>query len=209
MRSPPPLINPASVEESELPTPSPLKGEGRGGGEASAKRIRLARTRLTPLAKDLRNNMTDAERRLWQSLRGQALDGHKFRRQQVLGSYIVDFICLPARLIVEVDGGQHLESATDAKRDAWLVEQGFRVMRFWNNDVLLNTEAVLESILAALAAPYIANGETGGLSTPSPLKGVGRGGSAASVQVPASHPLPNPSPVKGEGLEEPGKSQSS
>lgn len=94
--------------------------------------------------------MTEAERLLWHHLRAHRLHGHKFRRQQPIGPYIVDFVHFGARLVIEADGGQHNGSASDARRDAWLKHQGFTVLRFWNNDVLLNVEAVLEAILDAL-----------------------------------------------------------
>ncbi len=91
--------------------------------------------------------MTDAEKRLWSRLRQRQLGGHKFRRQCPLGRYIVDFVCLDAFLVVEVDGGQHAEAKEyDAKRSAWLQSQGFHVLRFWNNDVLKHTEAVTQVI---------------------------------------------------------------
>jgi len=99
-------------------------------------------------AKALRQNMTDAERLLWRHLRAHRLDGEKFRRQQPLGPYIVDFVHFGARLIVEADGGQH-GGAADEVRDAWLRRQGFRVLRFWNNEILQQTDAVLTSIWAA------------------------------------------------------------
>jgi very-short-patch-repair endonuclease len=104
---------------------------------------------LTQNARALRQNMTDAERRLWRELRRDSL-GVKFRRQIPIGSYIVDFACLQRRLIIEVDGGQHLESPEDLQRDAWLRNQGYRVLRFWNHDVLRNLEGVLAVIAAAL-----------------------------------------------------------
>ena len=106
-------------------------------------------------ARDLRTNATDAERRLWERLRRKQIDGHRFRRQVPLGSYIVDFICFDARLVVEVDGGQHAKSAAkDARRTAFLEASGFRVLRFWNDDVLANTEGVLDVIRRSLnAAP--------------------------------------------------------
>jgi len=81
-------------------------------------------------AKQLRSNMTDAERRLWHSLRGHRLDGGKFRRQQTIGPYIVDFVNHEAKLIVEADGSQHLGSESDAERDAWLTSEGFLIVRF-------------------------------------------------------------------------------
>jgi very-short-patch-repair endonuclease len=104
-------------------------------------------------AKTLRQNMTDAEQLLWRHLRAHRLDGQKFRRQQPIGPYVVDFVHFGARLIVEADGGQHNGSASGLVRDAWLRAQGFRVMRFWNNDILRSTDAVLSSILAALEQP--------------------------------------------------------
>lgn len=100
-------------------------------------------------AKALRRDMTDAERLLWKHLRAHRLCGAKFRRQQPLGPYIVDFVHFGARLIVECDGGQHNDSDSDRRRDAWLQQQGFRVLRFWNNEILNETESVLTAILSA------------------------------------------------------------
>jgi very-short-patch-repair endonuclease len=105
----------------------------------------------TTIARILRRDATLAERRLWQQLRFRQLDGHRFRRQAPIGRFVVDFVCFEQRLIVEVDGGQHAERAQeDAKRTRWLEGEGFRVLRFWNSDVLQNTEAVVESIRGAL-----------------------------------------------------------
>ena len=95
--------------------------------------------------------MTDAERTLWKELRGRRLEGHKFKRQWTLGAFVVDFCCWEARLVVEVDGGQHTYEK-DAARTAWLESNGYRVIRFWNNEVLTNLEGVLQTIVAALAA---------------------------------------------------------
>ena len=98
-------------------------------------------------ARALRKNLTDAERKLWESLRLRQVGGYKFRRQQPLGPYIVDFICFEKKLIVEVDGGQHADEVLDdLKRTEWLMSQGFSVLRFWNHDVLQQTEDVLEMI---------------------------------------------------------------
>jgi len=94
--------------------------------------------------------MTDAEVRLWWRLRGKQIGGHRFRRQVPVGPYIVDFACVKAQLIVEVDGSQHLSSKADEERTAWLAARGFRVLRFWNNDVLQRTDEVLEAIRVAL-----------------------------------------------------------
>jgi very-short-patch-repair endonuclease len=104
-------------------------------------------------AKRLRSNMTDSERRLWYRLCAHRLEGHKFKRQVPIGPYVVDFACLNRKIIVEVDGGQHAFSSSDAKRDDYLKATGFLVLRFWNNDVLRNTDGVLEMIFDALETP--------------------------------------------------------
>ena len=99
----------------------------------------------------LRNQSTDAERHLWQRLRNRQLEGHRFRRQVPIGSYIADFACLEAKLVIELDGSQHQQSsAYDERRDNELRTQGFRVMRFWDNQVFQETDAMLEEILKAL-----------------------------------------------------------
>ena len=98
------------------------------------------------VAKALRQRMTDAERSVWRRLRAHRLNGAKFKRQEPLGPYVVDFVCISARLIIEVDGGQHQGNERDRIRDAWLGERGYRVRRFWNNDVLMNLDGVLETI---------------------------------------------------------------
>ena len=104
------------------------------------------------LPRRLRQRMTDAERLLWRRLRLRQLSGWKFRRQSPYENYILDFVCLEAKLIVEVDGGQHAEHAIDdAARDASLRSVGFRVLRFWNNQVMQETDAVVEVILSELA----------------------------------------------------------
>jgi very-short-patch-repair endonuclease len=92
------------------------------------------------------------------------VDGYKFRRQQPLGVYIVDFACLQRRLVIELDGGQHAQEANyDAARDAWLREQGFTILRFWNNDVLKNIDGVMEMIVTSLkGAPYLNPSPQGG-----------------------------------------------
>ncbi len=99
----------------------------------------------------LRKSMTDAERALWRLLRDRRMAGWRFRRQEPIGRYIVDFICFEARLIIEVDGGQHFESESDKTRDVYLQSQHFRVLRFWNNDVLSNPGGVHQVIVEALA----------------------------------------------------------
>lgn len=112
--------------------------------------MRGADDETTERARAFRRNSTRAELNLWNKLRARALEGHKFVRQQSIGPYYVDFVCRERRLIVEVDGGQHSESKRDAARDAWLGARGYRVLRFWNNDVLQNADGVLQTILTAL-----------------------------------------------------------
>jgi very-short-patch-repair endonuclease len=98
-------------------------------------------------ARELRKNLTDSEGLLWKHLRLRQIGGYKFRRQHPIGNYIVDFVCLEKRLIVEVDGSQHTEqSSYDSERDAWLNSQGYRVLRFWNNQIFNELDAVKERI---------------------------------------------------------------
>jgi very-short-patch-repair endonuclease len=97
--------------------------------------------------------MSQAETLLWSRLRAHRLDGRKFRRQHVIGRYIVDFVCLGSRLVIEVDGDSHGDDeaeALDSARTVWLQTLGFRVIRFWNYDVLTNIDGIVESILNAL-----------------------------------------------------------
>ena len=99
-------------------------------------------------ARKLRRNLTDAERRLWSILRGRRLNRFKFRRQQPIGGYIVDFVCFERRLVIEVDGSQHQEQVGyDEERTRWLNSQGFEVLRLWNNQVLSDPDSVSEAIL--------------------------------------------------------------
>jgi very-short-patch-repair endonuclease len=102
-------------------------------------------------ARDLRANMTDAERKLWHRLRRRNLSGAYFRRQAPIGPHIADFVCFDRKLIVEVDGGQHSERIDyDEKRSVFLRGEGFRVLRFWNNDVMGNIEGVVAEIVRTL-----------------------------------------------------------
>ena len=108
---------------------------------------------LTKNARDLRRHSTDAERLLWRHLRDSQIVGSKFRRQEQIGHFIVDFVCYDKTLVIEADGGQHaLQQEKDAQRTAWLNTQGFRVLRFWNNEVLTNIEGVLERIWEELSS---------------------------------------------------------
>jgi very-short-patch-repair endonuclease len=124
---------------------SPVKGEGK----VDAGRVMRQRARA------LRVSMTNAERKLWYALRDRRFAGFKFRRQVPIGWFIADFVCFEKRLVIEVDGGQHCESATDIRRDRWFAANNFRVMRFWNNDVLSNLEGVLTMLAEALQAEQI------------------------------------------------------
>jgi very-short-patch-repair endonuclease len=122
-------------------TPSPLAGEGGEGGHP----------RTLVIARKLRAEMTDAEKKLWSLLRRKQLAGFRFRRQVPLGPFIADFACHSARMIVEVDGGQHgMRTDQDERRTKWLQQFGWRVLRFWNADVLRESENVLEMIRLAL-----------------------------------------------------------
>jgi len=110
-----------------------------GDYELSGKNIRLA--------KNLRKRATDAEQLLWRHLRARQMEGLKFRRQQPIGDYIVDFVCFERRIVIELDGGQHAtKTREDTERDEWLRAQGFRVCRFWNSEVLKNIDGILEVI---------------------------------------------------------------
>ena len=111
--------------------------------------------RPTRLAQRLRNNATDAERHLWARLNRRQMGGHKFSRQMPVGPFICDFMCREARLVVELDGGQHDERAReDAERTEYIEAEGYRVLRFWNNEVLGNTDGVLAAILEALGTAH-------------------------------------------------------
>ena len=120
----------------------------------------------TTRARELRRNQTNAERALWARLRNRQVEGAKFKRQWPIGPFIVDFVNLERRLVIEIDGGHHGQSEDrdrDQQRTAWLEGNGYRVLRFWNNDVLLNTDGVMEAIRQTLTPS----------PQPSPLKGRG------------------------------------
>ena len=148
------------------------------GVEVMRKMARLSVT-AKQNSRSLRCEMTDAEKLLWRHLRMKQFEGYKFRRQHPLGKYIVDFVCLEAALILEVDGGQHADnSGSDEARTQWLEGKGYRVMRFWNNEVLGNIEGVKLAIwnfLKGVEALHAAGGESKFLPPPlpSPCKGEG------------------------------------
>lgn len=110
------------------------------------------RETLTSVARELRNNLTEAEKYFWYVLRNKNL-GVKFRRQAVIGRYIVDFVCFERELIIELDGGQHAQSQDDKERDQWFQGQGFKILRFWNHDALGNRDGVLQEIVEHLKLP--------------------------------------------------------
>jgi very-short-patch-repair endonuclease len=106
------------------------------------------------LARELRKNITDKERLLWSELRGKQFGGFKFRKQAPIGEFIVDFVCFDRKVIVELDGDQHAVSVeADKKRSEWLRSQGFRVLRFWNHEVVEDADMVMEAIWLALQMP--------------------------------------------------------
>ncbi len=160
------LEDSGSEPDSAHPRRSFRAGQGLGGRAevalsvmATSPRFRNAmkgqanpKLRRHKPQRALRGAMTDAERLLWRHLRGRQLAGRRFRRQHPFLDYVLDFVCLEARLVVELDGGQHLQSADDAVRDARLRAAGFAVLRFWNHQVLGETEAVLGEIHRALTA---------------------------------------------------------
>ena len=150
---------------------------------------------LRKRARALRNDMTDAERTLCKVLRGRQLQGFRFRRQVPIAGSIADFLCPQARLIVEVDGGQHqAQEAYDAERTAVLVGLGYRVLRYWNDDVLLRTESVIDDIFRVL---------TKGFTPPQPVRpaGIAVGRSSAHEPVARKRASSPPSLCEREGAE--------
>jgi acyl-CoA thioesterase YciA len=186
--------SPARGEGSgaQVTDPSPLAGEGgtrtegvggRGaGGDSRHKTVTEAAAcerLMKGRAKAMRSSQTDAEHRLWQILRAKRLCDLKWRRQVEFGDrYIADFVCFSRRLIVEADGGQHSEKARDVIRDAWFVDQGFRVLRFWNNDIMNNPDGVVDMILHAVASSSAADAALPLSPTPPPQGGRGKLGAS-------------------------------
>jgi very-short-patch-repair endonuclease len=142
---------------------------------------------MRSFSKALRTNATEAEKRLWGVLRDRRFQGHKFRRQVPIGPFIVDFFCPVAKLVVELDGSQHADDPTDARRDAWLSARGYRVLRIWNNELTRKRDGVLEAIWAMVSetSPH-----PGAARHPSPSGGEGKTDAAPSLL---------PSPLEGEG----------
>lgn len=130
--------------------PLPYVGEGTGeGGQQFIQNL------LLTFRRELRKNSSDAERKIWTLLRSRQLQGFKFRRQHRIGKYIADFCCLRSKLIIELDGGQHMDRAEyDFERTQFLESEGFQVLRFWNHEVFKETEAVVNRIYVALTTPH-------------------------------------------------------
>jgi very-short-patch-repair endonuclease len=119
----------------------------------------------------MRANPTEAERRVWVMLPDRRLAAFKFRRQQIIYPFIVDFVCFEQRMIIEADGSQHADNKSDVRRDAFLRSQEFRLLRFWNNEILTQRDAVAAAIYDALTSPHPA--ERFALGCPSPARGEG------------------------------------
>ena len=175
LRNHSPLEGESAKAPSEI-TP-PLRGSRRDKGASTQMSrwgaIKRFYTQQTlQKAQTLRERQTNAEGLLWHYLRDKQLAGHKFRRQQPIGPYIVDFACMPKKLLIELDGGQHAEQHTyDKKRDEFLREKGYKILRFWNNDVFENCFGVLESIRAAVQDPPPQQSAPNGLTTATPPQG--------------------------------------
>ncbi len=129
---------------------------------------------LLARAQWMRRHPTEAEKRLWTMLRNRRLESFKFKRQRIVAPYIVDFACLGSGFIIEADGSQHADNKNDQRRDAFLAQAGFRVLRFWNNDVLLNGDGVFDAICAALTCPHPPT--PAAWAPPSPRRGEGLDG---------------------------------
>jgi very-short-patch-repair endonuclease len=140
--APSPTASSVKARKSSYPLPQGERSK-RGYTQETLKR-----------AKRLRREMTPQERLLWGQLRDKRLGGFKFRDQQPIGPFIGDFVCQYRKLVVEADGSQHADSDHDAHRDAYLKSRGYKVLRFWNNEITGNLNAVLDLILAALSPPH-------------------------------------------------------
>jgi len=150
-------VNSSGSKDADLP--SPLVGEGgaersSATGEGFAPQTphhRPTATRVRNFAKKMRGEPTDAELAMWRLLRDRRLGQFKFRRQVPFQCFILDFVCFEKRLIIEIDGSQHASSTRDEAGDALLISEGFRIVRYWNNDVLQQPSSVLEDIFVKLA----------------------------------------------------------
>lgn len=164
----------AMLRQSNIPSPFTGEGGARSRSEWEGEGMRPTRKELLARARWMRANPTEAEERLWSTLRDRRLAAFKFRRQQVILPYIVDFVCFGERLIIEADGSQHANNPGDARRDAYLRGQGFRLLRFWNNHIFVDAEAVAAAILDALSIPHPP--KPSAWAPPSPARGEGFAG---------------------------------
>jgi very-short-patch-repair endonuclease len=159
---------------------NPLSSRERVASGEAASRVRGKKrprvvTPATKRARELRRGSTRAEAKLWRVLRARQFEHAKFRRQVPIGAYFADFLSYELRMIVEVDGGQHADSERDRRRDAWFKENGYRVLRFWNTDVLGNIDGVAELIsLAMSASPSPRRATQAAARRPSPARGAGK-----------------------------------
>jgi very-short-patch-repair endonuclease len=175
-----------TIKNKHLHSPLPQAGEEQRRGK------------ILDNAKILHSHQTEVEKRLWYHLRAHRFMGLKFKRQKPMGRYIVDFVCVERRLIIELDGGQHAERmAYDQQRDTWLRNQGYRVLRFWNNEVMQQLEGVLETIRSAILQSALS-------PSPSPTSVRGERESSPLPQMEresSTHPQKGniPSPLQGEG----------
>ena len=120
-------------------------------------RVKTSR-KLVSIARKPRKDSTEVEKYLWRYLRGEQLEGYKFRRQQPIGKYVVDFVNFERKIVIEADGGQHaIDKEKDRKRDEWLNREGFKVLRFWDNEIFTNIEGVIEIIREKLLTPHPAS----------------------------------------------------
>lgn len=162
-----------------MPLPPGERPAARRPGEGAFAPKPAPRTK--PFARNLRANATDAEYLLWYELRNRVLNGYRFSRQVRIGPFVCDFVCRSERLIVELDGSQHADNRIDERRTDWLLKQGYSILRFWNDEVVFERGAVLDTIVAALQ---------GRLEPPHPT--------SASAQLRFAVPS-YPSPRRGEG----------
>jgi very-short-patch-repair endonuclease len=170
-----------AIEKTRILSPSAPSPAKRGKAGMGVRKI-------VQRARELRRNPTDTERKLWHHIRDKQIENYRFRRQRPIGKYIVDFICLEANLVIELDGGQHADQQQyDAERTKYLTAQGLHVLRYWNNDVMQNIEGVLEDILAALLQRTP--------SQPSPRKGKEQ---TVSIEATDKIPRSSPSPARGK-----------
>jgi very-short-patch-repair endonuclease len=182
----PPQTSRTDATPKPLAPPLPLAGEGREGVSPHGKNIETGRDqpnwRVQPKgrARALRQDMTKAERIIWYAVRAHRLQGAAFRRQTPIGPYIVDFVSHTAKVVIEIDGGQHFEDrqeARDARRDAYLASKGYRVLRFNNLDVVSNRDGVVSAIANAVSAARAP-------SLPSPASGGGGASGLGGVSSP-------------------------